>query len=197
MRLFRPSDAEIQAFLRSQAQCGHTYAQVGDSASGRPPGFDLDDNSVCLGQGRAIFDAACEALRRWRQFPRSWTCIFPADTPLEPGRVVAMLARACGLWWLNACRIVEVIDELGPPRRFGFIYGTLPAHVECGEERFLIEWDADDSVWYDVRAFSRPRHPLVRLAHPVARRLQRRFVLDSQAAMQQLVACPGAEGGSQ
>ena len=38
--------------------------------------------------------------------------------------------------------------------RFGFAYGTLPGHGGSGEERFLIERDRDDGVWYDILAFS-------------------------------------------
>ena len=67
--------------------------------------------------------------------------------------------------------------------RFGFAYGTLPDHVERGEERFTIEWQADDSVWYDIYAFSRPKHPLARLGFPVTRMLQKRFARDSLAVM--------------
>jgi uncharacterized protein (UPF0548 family) len=53
-----------------------------------------------------------------------------------------------------------------------------------GEERFLVEWTkADDAVAYDVTAWSRPRRLLVRLARPLARRVQRRFARDSLAAM--------------
>ena len=73
--------------------------------------------------------------------------------------------------------------------RFGFAYGTLPGHAESGEERFLVEWDrADDAVWYDILAFSRPRHPLARLGYPLTRRTQRRFARDSAAAIRQAVA---------
>ena len=72
-------------------------------------------------------------------------------------------------------------------RRFGFAYGTLPDHVECGEERFMIEWLADDSVWYDILAFSRPRHPLVRLSSPLARMLQKRFARESLLRMKAVV----------
>jgi uncharacterized protein (UPF0548 family) len=89
-----------------------------------------------------------------------------------------------GVWWLNACRIVYAVDEAGPISKFGFAYGTLPGHVESGEERFLVEWDrGDDAVWYDILAFSRPHHVLTRLGYPVVRRLQRRFGRDSAAAM--------------
>jgi len=98
---------------------------------------------------------------------------------------VAVLARVFGVWSLNACRIVDVINEVGPTTRFGFAYGTLPGHAESGEERFQIEWNReDDSVWYDIRAFSRPNHWLTRLGYPIVRRIQQRFARDSAAAMQ-------------
>jgi uncharacterized protein (UPF0548 family) len=95
--------------------------------------------------------------------------------------VVAILARSLGLWWLNACRIVTVVDE---EDRFGFAYGTLPDHAGTGEERFLIERDdQDSSVWYDILAFSRPHQFLVRLGCPYMRVIQRRFGRESAAAM--------------
>ena len=76
------------------------------------------------------------------------------------------MARAIGVWWLSACKIVYVINESGPITRFGFAYGTLPDHAGTGEERFLIEWThADNSVWYDILAFSRPNHFLARLGY--------------------------------
>ena len=98
--------------------------------------------------------------------------------------------RAFGLWWLNAARIVYAVDEATESvARYGFAYGTLPGHVEAGEERFLVEWDRrDDSVWYDIRAFSRPRHILTRLGKWQVRRLQQRFRDDSAAAMLRAVS---------
>jgi len=92
------------------------------------------------------------------------------------------------MWSLNACRVVYVVDEAHATTRFGFAYGTLPDHIERGEERFLIEWNrTDDSVWYDILAFSQPRHPLVRLGFPVARMMQKRFARDSLAAMRSAI----------
>ena len=101
------------------------------------------------------------------------------------------MGRAIGVWWLNACRVVYAVDEAGPLSKFGFAYGTLPGHVESGEERFVIEWDrGDDDVWYDIVAFSRPNHVLTRLGYPVVRRLQKRFGRDSAAAMLRAVRPP-------
>jgi hypothetical protein len=97
---------------------------------------------------------------------------------------VAVVARLFGLCWVNACRVVYVVDEGGPVQRFGFAYGTLPDHAASGEERFLVEWDREGGgVWYDILAFSRPRHVLARLGYPWVRRVQRRFGRDSAAAM--------------
>jgi uncharacterized protein (UPF0548 family) len=74
-----------------------------------------------------------------------------------------------------------VIDE---PERFGFAYGTLSQHAEGGEERFTVEYHRQsDEVWYDIYAFSRPGHFLVRLGYPYARYLQKRFAVTSKAAM--------------
>jgi len=95
-----------------------------------------------------------------------------------------VMGRAIGLWWLNACRIVYIVDESGPITKFGFAYGTLPGHVESGEERFLIEWDhGENSVWFDILAFSKPNHFLTRLGYPLVRRKQKQFGQDSAASM--------------
>lgn len=184
----RPVEAVVENFLREQADSTVSYSAVGASRSGAPPGYTLDHNRVRLGEGEHVFHSACEALRAWRMFPAPWTQISPAFAPLREGAIVAMQAHALGLWWLNACRIVYVIDEETPVRRFGFAYGTLPAHVEQGEECFSVELHADGAVWYDLRAFSRPRFWPVKLAKPLARMLQRRFVRDSKRAMCDAVA---------
>jgi uncharacterized protein (UPF0548 family) len=123
-------------------------------------------------------------LQHWRQFDLGWVTIAAPRVKLEKDATVAVKAWACGMWSLNACRVVYVINEDGPTARFGFAYGTLPDHIEQGEERFLIEWNrGDDSVWYDILAFSKPRHPLVKLGFPVARMMQKRFARDSLSRM--------------
>ncbi|HVS00766.1 MAG TPA: DUF1990 domain-containing protein [Thermoanaerobaculia bacterium] len=69
-------------------------------------------------------------------------------------------------------------------RRYGFAYGTLTGHGERGEERFTVEWNReDDSVWYELYAFSRPAHWLVKLGYPVTRWYQKRFARHSKRVM--------------
>jgi uncharacterized protein (UPF0548 family) len=54
------------------------------------------------------------------------------------------------------------------------VYATLPGHLECGEERFLLRWERDAATaTVTVTAFSRAARPLTRLGGPVARAAQR------------------------
>jgi uncharacterized protein (UPF0548 family) len=188
LSLRRPTAEEIQAFLASQARLALTYSAVGATATTTPAGYVVDHTHIKLGQGEKVFASARLALERWQQFRLGWLEAGPEDTAIREGQVVAILARSLGLWWLNACRIVAVVDENGPVRRFGFAYGTLPDHAGSGEERFLIEWDRqDESVWYDILAFSRPRHFLARLGYPWVRRVQKQFGRESAAVMRRAV----------
>jgi uncharacterized protein (UPF0548 family) len=188
----RPTDAAIRAFLTDQGRLELTYSAVGATGQTPPAGYVVDHTRTKLGEGEAVFRAARTALERWQQFRLDWLEATPEDTPIKEGQVVGILARSVGLWWLNACRIVVVLDEDGPVKRFGFAYGTLPDHAGSGEERFLVEWDrADDGVWYDILAFSRPRHVLARLGYPWVRRVQKRFGRASAAAMRRAVNVAG------
>jgi uncharacterized protein (UPF0548 family) len=171
-----PSDEDVAKFTSSQRNLEFTYPEVGATNGTPPAGYKVDHNRVQLGHGDATYNRAVDALKKWRQFELGWVTIVPRGVAIEVGATVAVKARAFGTWSLSAARVVYVIDE---SRRFGFAYGTLPDHVECGEERFLVEWLADDSVWYDIFAFSKPRHALVRLSSPLARLLQKRFARES------------------
>ena len=174
----------MRRFLAARAKLPFTYAAVGATATTPPAGFMVDRTRIKLGEGEAVFQLAKAALRGREQFRLGWVEAWPPDTPIQKGEVVAVMGRAVGVWWLNACRIVYVVDDSGPISKFGFAYGTLPGHVESGEERFLIEWDrSDNGVWYDILAFSRPNRLSARLGYPVVRRLQKRFGRDSGAAM--------------
>jgi uncharacterized protein (UPF0548 family) len=188
LSLRKPSAERLREFLAAQSKLDLTYPAVGATAAVPPAGYVVDHTRIRLGQGAGIFAAARAALGRWEHFRLGWVEAWPPETPIQTGQVVALIARLCGLWWVNACRIVYVLDEQGPVRRFGFAYGTLPEHAESGEERFTVEWhEADNGVWYDILAFSRPQHLLARLGYPFARRLQKRFARGSAAAMQRAV----------
>lgn len=185
LTLRRPGREQIDAFLAAQAAGPFSYAPVGGTRAGAfPPGFNVDHNRIRLGAGEAAFVRAVAALRRWAMFDLEWVTICWPSAPIAAGQTVAVLVPLYGLWSLNACRIVYAFDTTDEVRRVGFAYGTLADHMESGEERFTVEWRRDDdSVWYDLFACSRPRHPLARAALPLSRALQRRFARDSLQAM--------------
>lgn len=187
-RFAPPTAEQLDAFLQEQSRQPLTYAAEGATrlATVLPDGYTVDHTRVTLGFGEATFRQACAALRGWEMFNLSWLTCYPQAAPIEVGQVVVIVPWHFGFWSLNACRIVYVIAEA---HRFGFGYGTLPAHVESGEERFLVKWEAStDTVSYDILAFSRPAHPLAQLAYPVTRLFQRRFAADSCRAMRRSVS---------
>ena len=180
----KPTNETVRIFLSQQDKLDFTYSAVGATSSTPPAGFVVDHTRVKLGKGKRVFDAAKAAIQCWEHFQRGWVETSSRDIPIEKGQVVGVMAQALGLWCLNACRIVSVIDETGDISRYGFVYGTLPGHVECGEERFQVEWNRnDDSVWYDILAFSQPNHFLASIGYPLVRRIQKNFARDSAAAM--------------
>jgi uncharacterized protein (UPF0548 family) len=183
----KPGADEIRAFLAAQKDQPFSYAHVGASRERLPKGYTVDHNRVRLGEGPETFERAVKAVREWKMFAMPWVQLCWPDTPIEEKATVAVLVRHLGFWSLNAARIVYVLEENGADKRFGFAYGTLLEHGERGEERFSVEFHAkDQSVWYDVCAFSQP-NLLARLGYPFARYLQKRFARDSKSAMQKAV----------
>ena len=184
-----PTTATIDRFLDEQRERPFSYAAVGATATTPPAGFTVDHNRIHLGSGVAVYQRASAALAQWTMFQFEWVEPYWPTTPIAVGTTVGVMAHLPGLYILNACRIVYTVqEETADAMRFGFAYGTLPGHIERGEERFLIEWRRhDDSVWYDIFAFSQPNHWLVRLGYPVTRYFQRRFAQDSKAAMRQAI----------
>lgn len=85
--------------------------------------------------------------------------------------VLSLGWRALGI--REPVRVLSVIDE---PTRRGFSYGTLPGHPLCGEESFLVERRADDTVWLTIRSISRAGGPGWRLLIPAIRLAQLWFL---------------------
>lgn len=184
----KPSDKLVREFISSQQDLPFSYSEVGATQRALPSGYTHDHNRIYLGKGRPVFQRAVAAMRDWKQFDLGWVSIVPTGIQVRTGATVAIQAKTFGVWSLSASRIVYVSNDDDTLARFGFAYGTLPDHVEQGEERFLIEWDqSEDAVWYDIMAFSQPRHPLVRLGFPLARMLQKRFAKDSMQRMSEFV----------
>lgn len=189
--LRRPTRQRINRFRSAAERDPFSYPQVGaigDSAT--PKGYNVDRNRIRLGEGLPLFDRAYAQLQAWKMFDIGWVeLIHPAEA-VAPGQTVVVLARTFGFYSLSASRVIAMIDkDDGQIWRRGFSYGTLRHHVERGEERFSVEYHREDnSVWYDLLAFSIPQHRLAILGYPLSRAAQRRFAADSKAAMLRAVS---------
>jgi uncharacterized protein (UPF0548 family) len=200
MIMFRPiSPQQLVDYHSRVTELPWSYPQIGATRRQPPAGYDHDVSEVDLGKGEAVYRAACDGLRQWAMFPRTIAHVYPRPAEIKPGQVVAVGLETPLVNAIGACRIVYRIDEsvesirskstAVPYRaRFGFAYGTLTEHVECGEELFLVTWHRDDRVTYRLECFSRPQHWFARLGYVYARWQQRRFRALSGRAMQAFVA---------
>jgi uncharacterized protein (UPF0548 family) len=157
-----------------------TYRAVGATRSPDlmrhpPAGFRPMVRAVLIGRGEADFTRAADATKRFEIQLRSGLTIARgpglADgaVPVGVGDAAVLRLGPGPLAVRIPVRVVYVIDE---PRRRGFGYGTLRGHPECGEAAFVVEWRADDSVWLEIRTFSRPGYRVLWLGYPLLRLLQ-------------------------
>jgi uncharacterized protein (UPF0548 family) len=181
---FSTSPRIMNQILDRAREGSFTYQAVGATAGAElPDGFRHDHHERRL-PGAGSFERAKHGLKRWAAHEGAGARVFPGEG-VENGETVLVDLGSGPLHVVAPCRIVYVIDE---PDRFGFAYGTLPGHPECGEESFLVERRRDDSSVFRIRAFSRPAHPLVRLGAPVARRVQVRITRRYLAALADYVS---------
>lgn len=150
---------------------GYTYAEQGATRGDGPlpAGYRHVVRRERLGHGEATFRRAVDALFGWRMHRGAGLAVVTAPPAPAVGEVVVTRLGPPILGVTVPCRIVYVIDE---PRRQGFGYGTLPGHPARGEEAFVVEWADDDTVYFVIRAFSRPATLLARLGGPVTRLVQ-------------------------
>ncbi len=150
-----------------------------------PAFFSRDYSQSRLGEGAVAFAAARRLFARWEMFDLGWVRVANTYAQIATNQMVGVEVHSLGLWSINFSRIIEVVDT---PTSFGFLYATTQFHIEEGEERFLVTFDAvTGTVNYTLEAVSRPRDPLARIGFPVTRAFQRRFARDSHRRMSEAV----------
>jgi uncharacterized protein (UPF0548 family) len=180
LSLFEPSEAAIEDALAARKTMTFSYADVGATRTTPPPGWRINHMRQLVGKGRVQLPALAAALLSWKLLAVDGLRPFPDKDVVEPGTNVAILSRHFGLWSLDFCRVIYVLDDEpeqdGKIRRTGFGYGTLPGHAVRGEEIFSIEHHVEsDELWYEIRSFSKPSNLLVELSGPIGWAAQRSF----------------------
>jgi uncharacterized protein (UPF0548 family) len=186
MRLVRPTDPiAIERLVASLYETRPTYIEIGASlVCLRPEGFRHDHYQALLGRGVEVFHRAANGLKSWKAHTAPGIRVFPQGEEIRAGATVVVTLGTPFLALAAPCRIVGVIDE---KTRWGFAYGTLPGHPEQGEEAFVVSISPDETVLFEIVAFSRPGDPLVRLAGPLGRAIQKRGTNGYLRALQEYV----------
>lgn len=180
IRFREPLTADIRDFLNSNALTAFSFPDLGCTRGRNVAGFNTDRFRIELGTGEAVYEKAKRALRDWRGFATDWVRLCWPYKKIVPGTVVAVLISHYGLYSVNACRVVYVVDE---PKRFGFALGSLTSHVLRGEMLSLVYQEDDNRVFYEVTTISRPGHWLSWVFYPLGRHLQNSFARDSLHAL--------------
>jgi uncharacterized protein (UPF0548 family) len=135
----KPSEQQINRLLARASSLDFSYSELGTTNSAvLPPLFTVDRNRAQSGSSPLAWERAVNAIKKCEMLNIPCVRLCWPTAPIAEGSDVAVLAHHMGCFWLNACRIVNVIDQDGPTQRFGFAYGTLIEHAESGEERFLV-----------------------------------------------------------
>lgn len=109
-------------------------------------------------------------LKTWKAHGVPGVRVYPHPSEIQTGATVVVTLGTPLLALAAPCRVVGVTDERA---RWGFAYGTLPGHPEQGDEAFVVSISPDDSVRFEITAFSRPVDPIARLSGPLGRGMQK------------------------
>lgn len=187
---FRRPSSPPKSPDRPQTERDLTYAQdmAGLSASihdigDRPAfaerlhsgGFHHLSHSRVIGHGVADRDRALTNLFSGRAHRVAGAPLHRSGTPLSPDSPVTVgdvVTVTPGRGLLTPLDSPCLVLAAGPS---SMIYGTLPGHVECGEEFFGVSLNEDGTVTATVSAFSRPGRLITRFGGALGRRIQARM----------------------
>jgi uncharacterized protein (UPF0548 family) len=166
--------ARLERRYRAALAAEPTYPEVGATAGDRlPAGYHRVEDRIRLGAGPEVFERAGAAVLAWAAQRGAGLAVHPPDAGTEVGATALVLLPLPVLAVPLLVIPCRVVFRTVAADRIGFGYGTLPGHPERGEEAFLVERDADGTVWFRVRAFSRPDRWYSRLGGPATRLAQR------------------------
>jgi uncharacterized protein (UPF0548 family) len=158
--------------VRDDRRVELTYSEVGATRDcAFPAGYRHVRGRARVGRGEQVYAAAVHAVGSFDMQRGAGLKVRTDLTMAAEGAEVALGFGAGPVRLWAPVRVVWLVNE---PLRYGYGYGTLPGHPETGEEAFLVSLAPDETVWFEVRAFSRPGRWFVRAAAPLAGLVQDR-----------------------
>ena len=178
--IMRPAELTYPASLRLLTLDVARGLSFPDAAL--PPSWNHTDYREVIGHGEQEFRAAAYRLLSWRAHFSAGVRVSMERNGFVEGSSVGGAAvgdKVCVHFGPTRSPCLVIHRELTPTRAV-VIYGTLPGHVERGEEAFIVEMDSQGVVTGRCVAFSQHAWWLAKLGSPVARLTQlwitRRYV---------------------
>jgi uncharacterized protein (UPF0548 family) len=161
-----------------------TYSEVGATRDGDlPDGYRHLKARARVGRGERVYAAAVHALG---SFDMQRAAGLRVRTDAAMAAVGAQVEFGFGLGPARLWAPVRVVWVVNEPLRYGYGYGTLHGHPESGEEAFVVSLAPDETVTFEVKAFSRSGTWYSRLGRPVAEAMQDRTNHRYRAALVRL-----------
>lgn len=148
-------------------------------------GFLINHARVLVGSGAETYEKGKLALENWRHFGFDWGFV-DSKTPIRSGVKFCVCVKEFLPWVMMPLQIVYVNESRSSKKdmaSFCFGSGTLQGHLLAGEERFSIEIDEKNQVWYEVLSFSKPAHFLSFIGYPYVQLRQKFFAHQSSNAV--------------
>ncbi|KAL7192887.1 hypothetical protein ACSBR2_024658 [Camellia fascicularis] len=148
-------------------------------------GFLINHARILVGSGLETYEKGKTALQTWRHFGLDWSFVDPR-TPIQSGVKFCVCVKEFFPWLMMPLQVVYVNENRNTKKAvasFGFGSGTLQGHLLAGEERFSIELDEDNRVWYEILSFSKPAHLLSLIGYPYVHLRQKYFAHKSTDAV--------------
>ncbi|CAN6461918.1 unnamed protein product [Victoria cruziana] len=185
-----PSDCYPNSVSHSPPLSSSSSSSPGLRDGSNRDGFFVNRARVLLGSGLQTFQQGKEALRAWKHFSMNWAFVDP-NTPVGVGERFCVCVKEIVPWAVLPLQIVYVNDHdsvkddslRSLKASFAFGSGTLRGHLLAGEERFSVELDEDNKVWYEILSISKPAHLLSFVAYPYVRLRQKYFAQQSMDAL--------------
>ncbi|KAJ1299189.1 hypothetical protein BS78_01G513100 [Paspalum vaginatum] len=182
-------DAALRGATRPKPTAAADDETSDDDKAATERGYFVNRSRVLIGSGADTFRHAKSALLSWRHLALGWASVEP-DTRVKVGTRFCISYKELipWVWVLLPLQIAYVIDKDGGTSQpqammFAFGSGTLQGHMLAGEERFSVQVDEEERVWYEVASLSKPAHILATLCYPYVRLRQKHFARHSGQAL--------------
>ncbi|XP_074274101.1 UPF0548 protein At2g17695 [Silene latifolia] len=148
-------------------------------------GYLLNHARVLIGSGKGTYEKGKNALQNWGHFQMNWTFVEPT-TPIKSGAKFCVCVKEFLPWLMMPLQVVYVNENKSAAKvksSFSFGSGTLQGHLLAGEERFSVELDENNQVWYEILSISKPAHFLSFVGYPYVQLRQKHFAKESTNAV--------------